>query len=76
VDQPSCPVRERAGAGGGSNASQLTIALLEHVDVRLKALNDLTSEAVHSTVIDAEVDQCVVQTYLAIGDIVRLADDR
>jgi len=59
---------------GRSNASELTVALLEHVDVRLKALNDLTSEAVHSTVTDAEVNQCVVQTYLVMGDIVRIAD--
>lgn len=50
----------------------LSLANLDELDRRLSALNDLTSKGVHANVSAAEVDQAIVQTYLLIGDLIRL----
>lgn len=41
---------------------------------RLGALNSLASKGVHAAVTAAEVDLCVVQTYLLTGELLRLSD--
>jgi hypothetical protein len=41
----------------------------------VEALNDLASKGVHSDIAEYEADQCMIQTYLTIGDLLRL-DDR
>jgi hypothetical protein len=58
-----------------NNASRsVTQANLDELDRRMSALNDLTSKAVHAGVSAEEVDQAIVQTYLLIGDLVRLPE--
>jgi hypothetical protein len=37
-------------------------------------LYDLVSKGVHTDVTEFEVNQAVIQTYLLVGDILRLAD--
>ena len=46
-------------------------AVLQDFGKRLSALNDLASKGVHDSVTAAEVDICVIQTYLLVGDILR-----
>jgi hypothetical protein len=54
------------------SARRLTQASLNETGGRLDILNDLASKGVHADVTAAEVDQCVVQTYLLAGDLLRL----
>lgn len=51
---------------------RLAQASLKEIGQRLDILDDLASKGVHSDVTSAEVDQCVVQTYLLAGDLLRL----
>lgn len=39
---------------------------------RLDSLNALASKGVHASVSEAELDQCVIQTYLTVGDLLRI----
>lgn len=57
-----------------ANARRLTQATVEELGARLDALNDLGSKGVHASVSPAEVDQCIVQTYMLAGDLLRLGD--
>ena len=41
---------------------------------RIDRLHDLSSKGVHADTSEFEVNQAVIQTYLLIGDILRLAD--
>ncbi len=54
------------------NARRLAQASLNEIGERLDILNGLASKGVHADVTAAEVDQCVVQTYLLAGDLLRL----
>ena len=63
-------VAERADKTVG----KLTQTQIEDLGNRIDRLNELASKGVHATVSTYEVDQCVIQTYLAIGDILRIAD--
>ncbi|WP_433687593.1 hypothetical protein ACQP0I_00125 [Micromonospora carbonacea] len=47
-------------------------ATLDTLGSRLKALDALASKGVHAEVTADEVDTCVIQTYLAMGDILRV----
>lgn len=58
----------------GSASREVLIAQIKALGERLDALNDLSSKGVHAQVSAAEVDQCLIQTYLAVGDLLRLAD--
>jgi hypothetical protein len=49
-------------------------AEIAHLADRLEALKDLSSKGVHANVSTFEVNQAVIQTYLAIADIMRLRD--
>lgn len=53
-------------------SKELLIQQIEHLAGRLAALNGLASKGVHAQVTEAEVDQCVIQTYLVIGDLLRI----
>jgi hypothetical protein len=52
------------------------VSQIKTLGERLDALNALGSKGVHDAVAPAEVDQCLIQTYLAAGDLLRLAEDR
>jgi hypothetical protein len=52
----------------------LLLAQIPLVGTKLNALNNLSSKGVHAAITDAEVDHCIIETYLTIGDILRLAE--
>jgi hypothetical protein len=54
------------------SSRRLTQASLAEIGDRLDIVNDLASKGVHADVTAAEVDQCIVQTYLLAGDLLRL----
>ena len=58
----------------GSASREVLVSQIGALGERLDALNSLTSKGVHDGVSPAEVDQCLIQTYLTAGDILRLAD--
>jgi hypothetical protein len=58
----------------GSASGTVLVAQVKALGERLDALNSLSSKGVHAEVTAAEVDQCMIQTYLAVGDLLRLAD--
>jgi hypothetical protein len=58
----------------GDASRSLTLANLDELDRRLTALNNLTSKGIHGSVSADEVDQAIVQTYLLIGDLIRLPE--
>lgn len=58
-----------------SASGDLLTARLRQIGERLAPLNDLASKGVHATVTADEVDQCLIHTYLLVGDLLRLADE-
>jgi hypothetical protein len=61
-------VSEQAGKHGSGEVLQ---ANLSELGARLSALDALASKGVHASVTVGEVEVCIVQTYLAIGEILR-----
>jgi hypothetical protein len=55
-----------------SGTKSLTSVRLGDLVGRLDAINALSSKGVHADVSDFEVNQCVIQTYLLVGDLLRL----
>jgi hypothetical protein len=60
----------------GSASRAVLVGQIKALGDRLGALNALSSKGVHDQVSADEVDQCLIQTYLAVGDLLRLANDR
>jgi hypothetical protein len=58
----------------GSASRNLLSLQAEELGRRVDRLNDLSSKGVHSDVSPFEVQQCVLQTYLLVGDLLRLAE--
>lgn len=59
---------------GSTTAGSVVLATLTDVGGRLDAVYDLSNKGVHSSVSQGEADQALIQTYLLIGDILRLAE--
>lgn len=57
-----------AGHGSGDVVS----STLDSLGQRLRALDGLASKGVHAKVNATEVDTCVVQTYLMVGEVLRI----
>ncbi len=55
------------------SARKLLQATIDELGRKLDLLDDLASKGVHADVSSAEADQCVLQTYLLIGDLLRLS---
>jgi hypothetical protein len=55
--------------------AELLVAQIENLGLRLRAVRDLAAKGVHADVTAYEVDQCVIQTYLTIGDLLHLTDE-
>jgi hypothetical protein len=55
-----------------STQSKLLLATLEDFGSRIDKVYSLTNKGVHSDVAQAEVDTCVMQTYLLAGEILRI----
>jgi hypothetical protein len=60
----------------GSASRKLLERQVKTLGERLDALNALSSKGVHDEVSSAEVDQCLIQTYTTVGDLLRIAEDR
>jgi hypothetical protein len=60
--------------GLGSAERSLVRSQIPMLGAKLSALSDLASKGVHDSTTDAEVDHCILETYLTIGDLLRLAD--
>lgn len=59
---------------GKRTAGELMMASITDLGHRIDALNSLASKGVHAEVSSFEVNQCVIQTYLIVGDVLRLLD--
>jgi hypothetical protein len=57
---------------GKHGPADVITGTLKSLGERLSALDSLASKGVHATVTRAEVDICVVQTYLMVGDVLRI----
>lgn len=58
----------------GRTAGDLLLAQVSDLGNRIDRVYDLASKGVHVDVSEFEVNQAVIQTYLLIGDILRLVD--
>jgi hypothetical protein len=61
-------VAESVGKHGSGEVTQST---LEALGRRLSALDGLASKGVHDSVSADEVDACIIQTYLMVGELLR-----
>jgi len=64
-----------ADSMSGSTHSKLLLATLQDFGSRIDTVYSLTNKGVHSDVAQAEVDTCVMQTYLLTGEILRIFED-
>ena len=58
-----------------STHSKLLLATLQDFGTRIDKVYSLANKGVHSDVAQAEVDTCVMQTYLLAGEILRIFQD-
>jgi hypothetical protein len=56
----------------GSNSQALVVSQVRELATRLDALNSLASKGVHASVSQHEVDHCLIQTYITVGDLLRI----
>jgi hypothetical protein len=63
-----------ASIAGGTH-SKLLLATLQDFGSRIDTVYSLTNKGVHDDVSQAEVDTCVMQTYLLAGEILRIFED-
>lgn len=61
-------------ARGSASADLLRIQIAT-LGERLDALNDLSSKGVHANVSEFEVAQCIIQTYITVGDLLLLVEN-
>jgi hypothetical protein len=59
----------------GSTHSKLVLATLQDFGARIDAAYVMTNKGVHADVSQAEVDTCVMQTYLLAGELLRIFED-
>jgi hypothetical protein len=57
---------------GETKSGALSLSQLKGLGDRFEKIYDLSSKGVHTEISDFEVNQCVIQTYLLIGDILRI----
>lgn len=58
----------------GSRSGDVLLTTLQDLGGRIDAIYCLTNKGVHAQVSAFEMNQCVIQTYLLVGDILRVAD--
>ncbi|MGV9947033.1 hypothetical protein [Rhodococcus aetherivorans] len=61
---------------GKHGQGEVLTAVLNDYGKRLSSLNGLASKGVHDVVLADEVDTCVIQTYLLVGDVLRVVAGR
>lgn len=57
-----------------TTSAELLMASLEDLGHRLDRIYDFTNKGIHSDVDEFEMNQCLMQTYLLIGDLLRIFD--
>jgi len=62
-------------AMSASTHREILLATLQDFGSRIDKVYSLTNKGVHSNVTQAEVDTCVMQTYLLVGEILRIFED-
>lgn len=60
----------------GKKAGNLVLAEIEDIGHRIDKIYELSCKGVHGDVPLFELNQCVIQTYLVVGDILRLYDQK
>jgi len=61
-------------AVSGSTTRKMVLSSVEEIGKKIDRLYDVSSKGVHADVTSPEVHQCVMQTYILVGDILRLHD--
>jgi hypothetical protein len=64
-----------AESTSGSTQSKLLLATLQDFGARIDTVYSMANKGVHADVTQAEVDTCVMQTYLLAGEILRIFED-
>jgi len=59
----------------GTTHSELVLATLQDFGARIDAAYAMANKGVHAEVSQAEVDTCVMQTYLLAGELLRIFED-
>ena len=59
---------------GGKRAGELLLSQVSELGTKLGRLVNLGAKGVHADIGEHELNQCVIQTYLAVGDVLRIAD--
>jgi len=59
----------------GSTSGKLLKSIVNDLGNRIDKIYELTSKGVHAEVSQFEVNQCVIQTYLITGDLLRLSEN-
>ncbi len=60
--------------GGKSGSGKLLLVQIKDLGDRIDAIYNLTCKGVHSEISSYEANQCMIQTYLIMGDILRLEE--
>lgn len=63
-----------AEAAHGSSSRDLLVSNVKALGEQLRHLNSLDSKGVHADASSAEADQCLIQTFTVVGDLLRIAD--
>lgn len=58
----------------GTTAGESILSQIEYLGNRIDRVYGLTCKGTHVNVSEEEANQCVIQTYMTIGDILRLAE--
>ena len=61
---------------GKSRSGQLLLSTIQDLGGRIDSIYNLSNKGVHAQVSPFEMNQCVIQTYLLIGDLLRVADEK
>lgn len=59
----------------GSTSGRLLESIVNDLGNRIDKIYELTNKGIHAEVSEFEVNQCVIQTYLITGDLLRLSED-
>lgn len=59
-----------------SNSSELLLADVELLGNKVEKLYNLTCKGTHAEISEFEINQCVIQTYIIAGDILRISDNQ
>lgn len=60
---------------GSTTSGELLLTQINDFGNRIDRIYNLSCRGVHDSVSKFEVNQCVIQTYILLGDILRLADE-